>query len=313
MEQPTPQTRSWFRRLFFSPEERRLRAGWRLLGQLLLMVLSIAILGALGNFLRGALIDISFAGFLLFTTLIACLAITLSVFIARRLLDRRTFTSLGLQGSRQAIYDLLFGIALTGLMIGLIYLLEWVFGWLVVESFAWQVESWGNLAVSSLVMVALFSLVGWQEELLSRGYWLQNLSDSLNKSLGVLLSSAIFALAHVFNPNLSWQAFLGLFLSGLFLAFGYVRTKQLWLPIGLHIGWNFFEGTVFGFPVSGQYYYQLVRQTVIGPDIITGGAFGPEGGLLLLPALLIGAIGVYGYTRNRNKPRLEDKEQDQVN
>jgi membrane protease YdiL (CAAX protease family) len=198
-------------------------------------------------------------------------------------------------------------------MIGLIYLLEWVFGWLVVESFAWQVESWGNLAVSILVMVALFSLVGWQEELLSRGYWLQNLSDGLNKSLGVLLSSAIFALAHVFNPNLSWQAFLGLFLSGLFLAYGYVRTKQLWLPIGLHIGWNFFEGTVFGFPVSGQYYYQLVRQTVIGPDIITGGAFGPEGGLLLLPALLIGAIGVYGYTRNRDNTRLEDKEHDQVN
>jgi membrane protease YdiL (CAAX protease family) len=108
-------------------------------------------------------------------------------------------------------------------------------------------------------------------------------------------------LAHSFNPNLSWQAFLGLFLSGLFLAYGYLRTRQLWLPIGLHLGWNFFEGNVFGFPVSGQYFYQLIRQTVSGPDIITGGAFGPEGGLILLPALLLGTVGIFWYTRNRNR------------
>jgi hypothetical protein len=206
-----------------------------------------------------------------------------------------------LKGNRQAIYDLFFGIALAGLMIGLIFLLEWAAGWLTVESLAWQSESWGNLAASILIMVILFGLVSWQEELISRGYWLQNLRAGLNLSLGVLLSSALFALAHSFNPNLSWQAFLGLFLSGLFLAYGYLRTRQLWLPIGLHLGWNFFEGNAFGFPVSGQYFYQLIRQTVSGPDIITGGAFGPEGGLILLPALLLGTVGIFWYTRNRNR------------
>ena len=308
MEQPTPQTRSWLQRLFVSSDESRLRAGWRLLGQSLLLVLTIGILGALGNGYLGTREDISFAGLLLITTLIASLAITISVIIARRFLDRRTFTSLGLQGNRQAIYDLLFGVALTGLMIGLIFLLLWAVGWLQVESLAWQVESWGNLSASILIMVALFALVSWQEELLSRGYWLQNLSEGLNQSLGVLLSSAFFALAHAFNPNRSWLAFLGLFLSGLFLAYGYLRTKQLWLPIGLHIGWNLFEGTVFGFPVSGQYFYQLVRQTVSGPDIITGGAFGPEAGLILLPALLLGAAGVFWYTRSRNPSLGESSE-----
>jgi membrane protease YdiL (CAAX protease family) len=189
-------------------------------------------------------------------------------------------------------------------MLGLIYLFEWVFGWIEVESFAWQFEGGRNLILSILIMVLIFSLASWQEELLSRGYWLQNLSDGLNRSLGVLLSSAAFALGHVMNPNLSWQALLGLFLSGLFLAYGYLRTKQLWLPIGLHLGWNFFEGTVFGFPVSGQYFYQLIRQTVSGPDIITGGAFGPEAGLILIPALILGAAGVFWYTKDRqpNQP-----------
>lgn len=304
MEQPTPQTRSWFQKLFFSPEEPRLRAGWRLLGQSLLMFFSIALLGTLGNLFFSALAESSFASFLLFSSLTIPLAITFSVFIARRYLDRRTFVSLGLRVDRQSISDLLFGIALTGLMLGLIYLFEWVFGWIEVESFAWQFEGGRNLILSILIMVLIFSLASWQEELLSRGYWLQNLSYGLNRSLGVLLSSAAFALGHVMNPNLSWQALLGLFLSGLFLAYGYLRTKQLWLPIGLHLGWNFFEGTVFGFPVSGQYFYQLIRQTVSGPDIITGGAFGPEAGLILIPALILGAAGVFWYTKDRqpNQP-----------
>lgn len=308
MEQPTPQTRSWFQRLFVSSEESRLRAGWRLLGQSLFLVLTLGILGALSSGYLGIREDISYTGLLLITTLISCLAITISVFIARRFLDRRTFISLGLKGSRQAFYDLLFGVALTGLMIGLIYLLLWAVGWLQVESLAWHVESWENLAASILIMVSFYALIGWQEELLIRGYWLQNLSDGLSQSLGVLFSSALFAFAHTMNPNLSWQAYLGLFLSGLFLAYGYLRTKQLWLPIGLHIGWNLFEGTVFGFPVSGQYFYQLVRQTVSGPDIITGGTFGPEAGLILLPVLLLGTAGVFWYTRSRNPSQGESSE-----
>ena len=306
MEEHTPSNRSWLQRVFLSPEEPRLRAVWRLLGQALIMLLSLAVLGWLGNYLLGLLVDISFAGLLLFSTLITSLAITVSVFIARRLLDRRTFTSLGLLANRQAIIDLLFGFALTGLMMGFIYLVEWTFDWLEVDSFAWQAESGGSMAASILVMLTVFFLVSWQEELLSRGYWLQNLSDGLNRSLGVLLSSAIFALAHLFNPNLSWLAFLGLFLSGLFLAYSYLRTEQLWLPIGLHLGWNFFEGIVFGFPVSGNYTYQLVRQTTTGPELITGGAFGPEAGLILLPALLLGTAGIHWYTMNR-KPTQHGK------
>lgn len=303
MEEQTPSNRSWLQRVFLSSEEIRLRAGWRLLGQALIMALSVAILGSLGNYLLGLLADISFAGLLLFSALITSLAITFAVFVARRLLDRRTFTSLGLLANRQALIDLLFGFALTGLMMGLIYLVEWTFDWLEVDSFAWQAENGGSMTASILVMLAVFFLVSWQEELLSRGYWLQNLSDGLNRSLGVLLSSAIFALIHLFNPNLSWLAFLGLFLSGLFLAYGYLRTQQLWLPIGLHLGWNFFEGIVFGFPVSGNYTYQLIRQTTTGPELITGGAFGPEAGLILLPALLLGTAGIHWYTMNRKPAR----------
>ena len=67
----------------------------------------------------------------------------------------------------------------------------------------------------------------------------------------------------------------------------------------MHLGWNFFEGVVFGFPVSGLDIYPLARIRVTGPEIWTGGAFGPEAGLIVIPALLAGAGFIYFYTLNR--------------
>jgi hypothetical protein len=91
-----------------------------------------------------------------------------------------------------------------------------------------------------------------------------------------------------------------LILAGVFLGYGYTSTRQLWLPIGLHTGWNFFEGTVFGFPVSGMADFpSLIHITVKGPILLTGGAFGPEAGLVILPALGLGALLVYLYTKRR--------------
>jgi membrane protease YdiL (CAAX protease family) len=308
MEQAQPDQPSVIHKTFVSPGEPRLRSGWRLLLQSLFLGIAILLLGLFASLGLGLLNDISFTSFLLLGTLVTCLAVTISIYLARRFLDRRTFSSLGLVINRQAALDFFLGIGLTGLMMGVIFLALWALDWVQIESFAWQVESWGSITASLAVMVVLFSLVSWQEELLSRGYWLQNLSAGLSLSLGVLLSSAMFALAHWFNPNLSWQGLLGLFLAGLFLAYGYLRTRQLWLPIGLHFGWNFFEGTVFGFPVSGQYQYQLTRQSLTGPEIITGGAFGPEAGLILLPALVLGAVGIYWFTQNRNPPLINQAE-----
>jgi hypothetical protein len=186
-------------------------------------------------------------------------------------------------------------------MIGLVYLIVWAAGWLEIRGFAWESQGWSKVVLSTVTMLFLFLAIGWQEELMARGYWLQNLSDGLNRRWGVLLSSALFALAHAANPHVSWEAILGLFFAGLLLAMGTLRSGQLWLAVGLHFGWNFFEGTVFGFPVSGTVFFQLLHTRVGGPAIITGGAFGPEAGLIQLPALLLGAGLIFLYTRSRNQ------------
>jgi membrane protease YdiL (CAAX protease family) len=287
------------RRLFLSPSEPRLRAGWRLLIQTILFILLAFCLGAAilipYTFLGGK--DLSGAPYMLASEVIELFAITISVFLARRLLDRRSIASLGLQLDWRLLLDLLAGIAITFVMMGLIYLGMYLMGWIRFEGFAWQNQPPLTALANFLLMLFIFILVGWNEELLSRGYHLQTLASGLNLAWGVILSSAVFGLLHIFNPNATWVSAVGILLAGLFLAYAYLRTRRLWLSIGLHIGWNLFEGVAFGFPVSGIAVYPLTRITVSGPALWTGGAFGPEAGLVVLPALLLGAALIYSYTR----------------
>ena len=296
---------SWLRYILFSPHPHRLRTGWRLLGHFSALVLCINLFSLVTSLWlpSDTLTDI----FSLPGQLITSAAITLAVYGSRCWLDRRSFTSLGLGWDFHALRDLIFGIGLSGLLIGLIYLAEWAPGWLDVKGFAWQSQSSWQVWREMLVIFAIFVLVGWQEELLARGYWLQNLADGTNLFWGMIISSGLFALAHLGNLNVSPMAMLGLFAAGLFMAYGYLRTQQLWLPIGLHIGWNFFEGAVFGFRVSGLDTFRLIQQSVHGPELLTGGRFGPEAGLIVLPALLLGAGLIWWYTR-----RLKQVVRDQV-
>ena len=239
----------------------------------------------------------AFAG----STLITLVAFTLSIYVSRRWLDRRPFPSLGLQFDRPVLADLLAGILITFILMGAIYLAMDRLGWIRFSGFAWQIDPWGAVLGQTSFFFFIFILVGWQEELLSRGYHLQTLASGLNLFWGVILSSAIFGLLHLGNPNATWVSAAGIFFAGVFLALGYLWTGRLWLSIGLHIGWNFFEGVVFGFPVSGLATYPLLRIQVSGPEAWTGGAFGPEAGLIVLPALLLGAGLIYGYTRLRGQ------------
>lgn len=197
--------------------------------------------------------------------------------------------------------DILMGIIIGGVMMGLIFFIEWRMGWLHIDGFAWQTKPYAQVVLDTIFMLVFFCFIGWQEELSHRGYQLQNLAEGLNLKWAVILSSGIFAFLHLANPVVTWTGIIGIFLAGLFLAYGYLTTRQLWLPIGLHIGWNFFESTLFGFQVSGvSGFPRLIIQTVRGNPLFTGGDFGPEGGLVLLPGILLGIILVYLYTRNRN-------------
>ena len=298
---PEPQktNRNFWQIVFLSPDEPRLRAGWRLLIQtILLVILSIAV--GIVIFIPIGLFEIAFDSpiAMLANELVMLFSITASIFLARKFLDRRPIVSLGLKLNQQAVLDVLVGIVITFFQMGLIYGIEIALGWTKFDGFAWQTESGLVVAGGLGTWLVIFLIVGWQEELLSRGYHLQTLESGLNTFWAVLISSSVFGVLHLGNPNASWISTLGILLAGLFLALPYILTRQLWLSIGLHIGWNFFEGVVFGFPVSGLETFRLLRHTVSGPELWTGGAFGPEAGLLVIPALLLGSLLAFAYTKS---------------
>jgi membrane protease YdiL (CAAX protease family) len=300
---PTPSRHPILTWVFFSPGERRLRAAWRLLlhtalVSLLLLAFTLPV-AVLASILSGPIAASDSPPLLLISSLASLTAIALATWIARRALDHRSFLSLGLRLDRHTLPDLVVGFLIAAPTMGLIFLFEWLMGWVRVDGWAWQGGAWLSTLVGLLSALILWTSVGIQEEVLSRGYHLQNLADGLNLPWGLFLSSAIFGALHLANPNATWLAALGVLAAGYFLAFGWLRTRQLWLSIGLHIGWNFFEGTVFGFPVSGMGGFNLLRQTVAGPTLVTGGAFGPEAGLVVLPALGFGAVLLWAYTRRR--------------
>jgi hypothetical protein len=277
-----------------------------LLGFFILVLFSQLLVGSLFygfSLLADSVVGAPIAAFLRDTSLIALVSITAAVYFARRWYDRRSFTSLGLERNRAVGLDLLVGFLIPGLMMGLIFLVEWNLGWLQVQGKTWQTDS--EIWLAAGYFFAVFVMVGWYEELLTRGYLLQNLADGLSMPLAVLISSAFFGIAHLANPNATWASVLGILAAGYFLAYAYLWTRHLWLPIGLHIGWNFFEGPVFGFPVSGLETARLLDTAVSGPDLVTGGAFGPEAGLILLPALAIGGFLTYGYARKSAPLRTE--------
>ena len=291
-----PSKRSILAIIFLSPNEARLRAGWRLLIQILMMlVISIVISIAFAPLL----FSVHGTVFFFLGQVAELIAFTASIFLARLFLDRRSIASMGLRLDRRVWKDILAGIGITFIMMALVFAAMSAAGWLTFEGFAWEAEPIQQVLGGTFGFLGIFILVGWNEELLSRGYHLQTLASGANLFWGVLLSSAVFGALHLGNPNATWVSAAGIFLAGLFLAYGYLRTGQLWLSIGLHIGWNFFEGVVFGFPVSGLDIYPLTRIQVQGPEMWTGGAFGPEAGLVILPALLTGAGLIFWHTRNR--------------
>lgn len=282
---------------FLSPNEARLRAGWRLLLQTFLIgvinFIFVQIMGILG------IPKLSGKWGLLFRQIQELIIYVSSIYIARHWLDRRSFESLGLKVGRQAVFDLLAGIGIVLVQMGLIFSIMSRLGWLTFDGFAWEFDALGTVLMNTLLFFVIFLLVGWNEELLSRGYHLQTIASGLNLTWAMIISSAFFALLHLDNPHATWVSTAGIFFAGVYQSYGYIRTRQLWLPIGLHIGWNFFEGVVFGFPVSGLDIYALTRIQVTGPILWTGSEFGPEAGLILLPSLIVGSALIYLFTKNR--------------
>jgi membrane protease YdiL (CAAX protease family) len=150
-----------------------------------------------------------------------------------------------------------------------------------------------TVAVSALVFV----FAAAAEEMLFRGYPLQTLTRANLAWLGIILTSVPFAAVHLRNPNVvPGFTFVNTALAGLWLAVAYLRTRSLWLPLGLHWAWNWAQASLLGLPVSGIDRLApapLLRAINSGPDWLTGGSYGIEGGAACTIALLISTLVIW--------------------
>jgi len=288
-----------FKMLFWNNQQRRLRAFWRLAFQFGLMLVLFVLASVLPFWGTDKLLK---------QTVPLGAAMVGSVWLAGRFLDRRRFVDFGFHFNRDWWVDFGFGLVLGGGLLTAIFLVQLAAGWITIASM-WQMNS-PALAFGAAMVYALFDCVcvGIYEELFSRGYQLGNLAEGLSGALGsrgavvasVLLSSAVFGVLHLLNDYASALSTFNIFVAGIMLAMGYILTGELAIPIGVHIAWNFFQGSVFGFPVSGfQHPASIIAVQPVGSPLVTGGDFGPEAGLVGLGACVLGIVLTIAWVRAR--------------
>ena len=246
----------------------------------------------------------------------SCFGILSATLICARWVDRRNFKGFGFHLSRDWWLDFGFGLVLGAFLMGLIFLFGRLTGTIRINGF-FQSYSEGRPFLSGFIEALIkYILVGFYEELMSRGYYLVNLAEGLkfkNLSkrqmliLAWIVSSVVFGLLHIGNPHASWISTLNIILAGLFLGVGMILTGRLSIPIGLHIMWNFFQGNVFGFPVSGMTTgASLIATEMVGPTWLTGGDFGPEAGVMGLAAMVVGSLLIVLWVRRKGKLHLSE-------
>jgi membrane protease YdiL (CAAX protease family) len=211
--------------------------------------------------------------------------ITLSI-VFRLFIDRKPVISLGFDRLNEHRNEPLEGLLLAIVLMGLGALILYFTGAL----------RWVDIRFDGpefFIQLILMLLVAVSEEMVFRGYVLNNLMESFGKQAALAASAGIFTLAHIFNPEVTPIGLSNIFLGGALLGINFIYTRSLWFSIGLHFGWNFIQGHVLGFAVSGYTAPTLLQQELKGHPVLTGGAFGVEGSLVTTGLLAAGILLLY--------------------
>lgn len=301
--------------LFWNREQARLRAGVRILLQLTAYYAIWKGLFFIIGSIPGVPMEITSTVPLWYFLVPACVRlfrVLISVWLAGHYLDQRQFADFGLRFNKNWWIDFGFGVVLGVFLMGTVFIVELAAGWITISENFHNRDPEQFFVLPFFVFLIFFLCVGFSEELFYRGYHLTNLAEGLSfKFLGpkgailsaLLISSLLFGTFHLGSPNASAVSTLNIILWGILFGGAYVLTGRLAISIGVHISWNFFQGNVFGFPVSGATFPAdtgtFISIDQAGPALWTGGAFGPEGGLLGFFAIILGILLIMGWIRLR--------------
>ena len=215
------------------------------------------------------------------------------VFLAG-VVERRPLREAGLarQGMlRDTLIGFVIGGALMALWVGIMALA----GWYRIDHFAWNGPVLGGFLYHYL-------RVGIQEEIAMRGVFFRSVEERLGSHLAIGLSALLFGLMHIMNRNATIASSLAIALGGgIMLAAAYMLTRSLWLAIGIHWGWNFLQGPVFGASASAGPGDGLIRAVVSGPAWATGGIYDPEAGLFAVAICLTAGLLLFMLAHRRGQ------------
>ena len=222
-----------------------------------------------------------------------------ALWVATKFIDRKPLMSIGLSVKDKA-NEMLIGLGFALAFIGGLFLVLWLIGAINITGYVGFKP--GVFIVSIMLFMAAFD-----EELIFRGYILNNMMDSTsNRWIALAGSSLLFALLHSGNTNVwsTWVPMTELFAAGFILGISYTFTKNLWFPTFFHFGWNFFQG-LFGFEISGFNVdsWKIIshENTANVPDIVSGGAFGIEGSVITLSCTIICTYLIFKYYNELDK------------
>ena len=241
----------------------------------------------------------------LLITLFSFAFISLLIFFRVKVIEKRSLSSIGFNKNNWLKkYSLGFLIGLV--MMSIIVLILLLFRYITVEKN--PIQPVGVSAISS-VLVILFGWIiqGATEEIVTRGWLLNVLSSKYNIGFGLLISSTLFGLMHLTNPNVNYIAVINIILVGLFYGLYVIKTNDLWSVCGMHSAWNFAQGNIFGFEVSGLDISvgTLIDLNLVENDFITGGVFGPEASIVATFVLLLSII-ILLFINNTNLLKINN-------
>lgn len=195
---------------------------------------------------------------------------------------------------RVALQHTLLGLVIGAGLFALTVLLIWLTGGYEIV----RINGWSH----AWPMFVLSLRSGYAEELFIRGILFRISEESLGTTGALVLSAAIFGLAHAGNPGATFVSSAAIALeAGILLAAAFVFTRTLWTPIAIHFAWNFTQGGIFGINVSGHQAHGLVQAKLSGPELLSGGAFGAEASVFAVLVCVAAAIVLLFRSRRRSR------------
>lgn len=182
---------------------------------------------------------------------------------------------------------------LKGLLIGILIILAIMIIGVLFGQFKYDGVDFSSYLLLILYFIG-FGVQSFGEEIYCRGWALTYFAKRHGILFAIFASNIVFILPHLGNDGFNIMLIVNIFIIGTLFAIIFLKYDNIWICGGIHTAWNFFLGPIFGLNVSGSATHSLLKFTTVSPNILNGGTFGPESGLIVSFVVIVAIlISVY--------------------